>query len=397
MTALCRVRLARRQMGRLKSKRGIVAVIGSCSSKPASLLAGCVLAALLATISFAGADPQESVRLIAKDSLGLMGWCSEHAVYLDKPDPGLVWLDIATGQQRSLQLDKSWARLPACSPDGRWVITQNGGTTKEGGDPGCDPPADTELPVFALWDMRYGQSYVIGKGFADVQWSPDSKVLLHRFRPYCNLERDSRNWFALPRAVTAFQAVDVHTLIRHLLPPQSGWHDERRIGAMSWISSNEFVVQLPIGEELPLQDLTPFGAIVLVKMDGADPLFVQQLNLPGFRATWTLAIPQLPPSADPYFLEPYCTYEKPEGVSCLEGNHKVGRETRQLTSQQLDAFCQARATGDVAEFCNAPGKVTWLLRNSYNSTVLVERLIDIGGQYRSDLFQIESDDGGYLK
>jgi hypothetical protein len=352
------------------------------------------LIALLAVLQPPAGNAQETVRLIAKDTPGIMGWCSEHAVYFAKPDPGLVWLNLATRQQQALQLDQSWARLPVCSPDGRWVVTQNGGTTKEGGDPSCDRPADTELPVLALWDMRYGRPYVIGKGFADVQWSPDGKVLLYRFRPYCDLERDSRNWFAIPQNLTAFQAVDVHALMRRMLPLQTGWRDQGRIGAMSWIGPGQFVVQLPVGEELPLQDLTPFGAIILVHMHDADPLFVEQLNLPGFEETWKLAIPQLSPPV-PGFLEPYCTLEEPKGLSCLEGGAHAGRTTGLLKPQQIAAFCGGAPTGDATEFCNPGGPVSWLWFR-YKSTVLVQRNANYG-DYGHDLFQIESDNGGFLK
>jgi hypothetical protein len=312
---------------------------------------------------------------------------------------------VRTGKKTKLQFGLSTLLLE-CSPDSRWVLTENDvGTAPsddpnfgEGGSGDCNEHDDGHLTRVVLWDMNRGTHQVVGTGYMNFRWSPDGKWLLHRFRPFCNLESQPRNDFKLPSAITEFQAISARAMIAKLLGPNSGWPDKGRIGIMSWYASDAFVTQLPHGEGNPLDDGTPGGAVVAVHHISGSDAKIEQLNPPEFKSTFKLAIPQVPPAASALILKAaFCTVlggqDTPSFLSCQRPD-EIRWPGFEL---DLAKYCQTLRAGDVRQFC-APTlpRDSWA-RMARGSTVLL--LKPAGGERSAgtDLFRMENDHEGYLK
>ena len=369
-----------------------------------------VLTSLLVIISgfcsIGVAVAQETPVLVAKALPDVDGWCGDRAISFKSKTKGredVYWLDVLTGKKAKLRYGLSTLLLE-CSPDSRWVLTENDvGTVpsddpnfREGGSPDCNEHDDGHLTRVVLWDMERGTHQVVGTGYMDFRRSPDGKLLLYRFRPFCNLESQPRNTFKLPSAVTEFQAISARAIIAKLLGSNSGWSAKGRIGIMSWYASDAFVTQLPDGEGWWMDDSTPNGAIVAVHDISGDNAKIEQLNPSKFKSTFKFAIPQAQPVASDEILKAAsCSVlpgQDPSVLSCH------GSEEMQPPFKiDLAKYCQTLRAGDLGQFCaSKPPTYSWF-RMVRGSTVLL--LKGIGDERKAvvDLFRMENDHEGYLK
>jgi hypothetical protein len=346
---------------------------------------------------------QETPILVAKDLPQINGWCGDDAVYFNANvggAGGLTLLDVRSGKKLSLEV---WsAVMLGCSPDGRWALTLDSGhgtgQGAEGGDPSCDPFINTRLPWLVFWNLESGAHHVVGKGYVDVKWSPDGKVMLYRFRPFCDFESDRRNAFKLPPTIQQFRSFSARTMIATALGSRSGWPDEGRIGAVAWYAPDAFVAQLPAGEGGWLDDTTPAGAIVVVHQRAGKATRIEQLNPTWFQSSWSLTIPQVPSSDSDMILKAAgCTilraiWKHPSSMGC-ESPDEIRRTGFQ---PDLTSYCQSLTAGDIKGFCaTVSPKMSWQ-RIVHGRTVLVVKHGDIQ-RNASDLFRMERDHGGYLK
>jgi hypothetical protein len=153
-----------------------------------------VLAQLL-TVAFSlvaarGALAQEIPRLVASDVPDLRGWCGDRSVYLNRLSRDsistLTLLNIDSGKEIALQLGNRLAASGGCSPDGRWVLTDEGANWRYDGTADfdeCESPKPLELPEVTLWDTLEHKHYGVGRGVLRFEWSPDGKTLLYYFPP----------------------------------------------------------------------------------------------------------------------------------------------------------------------------------------------------------------------
>jgi hypothetical protein len=348
---------------------------------------------------------QETPVLIAKPAPAhIQGWCGDHALYFQNSAQEAVLLNVLTGEQLHLKYGLSGVVL-SCSPDGRWVLTENGeagskvGVSGEGGDPTCSPPDQITLPHLVLWDTQSGRPSVVGRGYADFVWSPDGAMLLYRFRPICNLELDRRNTFKLPQGFREFQAISVYDLVKNGLGAGSGWSDQGRLGVVRWYAPDAFMVQLPVSEGSWLTDATYAGAIVAIHLHDGQPRQIEQLNPESFRSSWTLAIPQIPIEAsDDVMKAAHCAVlsvrGRPTSISC----DRPDDLTQEGFRIDLDAYCRTLTAGDVKEFCSPSPANRYWFRFQRNAISLVRKpLGNAKSEPSDDLFRIDHDQGGYLR
>jgi hypothetical protein len=346
---------------------------------------------------------QETPVLIARGMPQISGWCGDHAVYFnaDAQNGNLKLLDVISRRQQSLVIRS--AAMLGCSPDGRWALTmdtQPGGLYgPEGGDPSCDEWIAKEPPRLVLWDTQNRTHQTAGSGYADFRWSPDGTVLLYRFRPFCDRERDVKNAFKLPPSVQTFRAVAVLPMIAKALGRGSGWPGGQRAGAMGWYAPDAFVVQLPVNEGWWLDDSTPAGALVAVRHAAGGAVRIEQLNPARFEPSWKLAIPQVPgPASDEILKTADCFVTAvpghPTSMGCsppLDDINWTGFRP------DLARYCQTLSAGDVSEFC-APisSKVLWQ-RIVRGATVLIVKRTDLLHANKAELFRMDNDQGQNLK
>ncbi len=376
------------------------------------LIIRCVLASILVAISgfcaIGVAVAQETPVLVAKALPDIENWCGDHAVTFrsrTKNREDVYWLDVLTGKKAKLQYGLSTLLLE-CSPDSRWVLTENDvGTVpsddpnfREGGSPDCNEHDDGHLTRVVLWDMARGTHQVVGTGYMDFRRSPGGKLLLYRFRPFCNLESQPRNAFKLPSAVTEFQAISDRAIIAKLLGPNSGWPGKGRIGIMSWYASNAFVTQLPDGEGWWMDDSTPGGAIVAVHDISGSDAKIEQLNPSKFKSTFKFAVPQLPPAASDEILKAascsVLSSDQEPGVLSCHGSEEIGLPPFKI---DLAKYCQTLRAGDVRQFCAPKPPIYSWSRKVRGSTVLLLKRIGDERNAVVDLFRMENDHEGYLK
>jgi hypothetical protein len=349
---------------------------------------------------------QETPVLVAKpEPPHIDGWCGEYALHFQNVVNEAMLLDVSTGKQLRLKYGLSGVVL-SCSPNGRWVLTENtdagsgGGISREGGDPACDPPDQIELPRLVLWDIQSGRPQVVGRGNADFAWSPDGTLLLYRFRPFCNLELDRRNSFKLPQGVRAFQAISVYDLVQRALGTNSGWPDKGRIGVVRWYASDAFLVQLPVTDGIWLTDATEAGAIVSGHVKDGQLVRIEQVNPASFQSSWTLAIPQMPLEASNDVMKAarcavLSVKRRPSSVSCDSPDDLMQTAVR----PDLDRYCGISGAGDALEFCApSPTNGQWF-RIVRGPIVLVRKPVSNDGKSIAgfELFRIDGDRGGYLK
>jgi hypothetical protein len=346
---------------------------------------------------------------VAKALPGIDNYCGNHAVTFEsvtKTRKGIVWLDVLTGKKTKLQFGLSTILLQ-CSPDSRWVLTEHDvGTVPSGDDPNfgeggsgdCNEDDDGHLTRVVLWDTERGTHQVVGTGYMDFRWSPDGKLLIYRFRPFCNLESQPRNSFKLPAQVGEFQAISARDMIARLLGPNGGWRGKRRIGVMSWYAADAFVVQLPDGEGNPLDDSTPAGAIVAVHHISGSDAKIEQLNPSEFKSTFKFAIPQAPLAASALILQAGLCIVLPiqDHPSVLSCNKPEDANLAQVFQLDLTKYCQTLRVGDVEQFCASnPPPYSWT-RTVLGSTVLLFKHFSERSRVE-DLFRMENDHEGYLK
>jgi hypothetical protein len=363
-----------------------------------------VLIVAFPLIATGGVVAQETPHLVALNLSKIDGWCGDHAVYFQRhavdPSTTLTWLDIHSRAQKKIQLGSSWTRVSACSPDGRWVITQTGAEWRfshgEDADE-CRSQQPLELPTVTLWDTLEDKHYSVGQGIIDFRWSTDGKNVLFNFYPECGLDRDLRNTFQLPAAIGEFRAVSALAAIRQILKPSDGWPDKVQIERMNWLDDNRFVVQLPAGSREP--EPLGFGAIVAVRLNNGAATDVQQLNPRGFQSSWVLGIAQAKSQESTDMLASAdCrvdTYSQGSYIVC--SNRSLGQAEEKPIQLNLAHYCQTLAGGDVEEFCKPAEKIwSWFVIRRGDEVLLQRRSIfavDGGGT----LFRIEHDNGGYLK
>lgn len=259
-----------------------------------------VFAAFLSGLVTTAACAQAVPVLVARPAPShLDGWCGDHAVRFQDSLENPFLLDVLSGKELSLKYRESSGVVLSCSPDGRWVLTQNSvrgdkglASSPEGGDPSCNPPDKISLSRLVLWDTKDWKRWVVGRGETDSSWSPSGDLLLYSFRPICDLELDPRSTFKLPPGAYGFKAESVLAMVRKVLGPSSGWPDKGRVGVVRWYAHDAFLVQLPVSEGMWLTDATDAGAVLAVHIHGGEPAQVEQINPTTFQSSWKLAIPQ---------------------------------------------------------------------------------------------------------
>jgi hypothetical protein len=344
-----------------------------------------------------GAHAQERVVFVAKIP-PIDSWCGDHAVIFDSRR-GLTWLDVFDKRRISLRVTKSDVWLLACSPNSRWVLVREGPMGGEGGDPGCNPRDKISFPRVLLWDTKTMTSYVIGTGFFSFAWSADGKTLLYRPRPYCDLEMHPRTYLRWPAGLRAFQPISVRALIAQALDGGSGWIDNGRIGAVGWIDSDRFVVQIPDGEGNALWDVTPDGAIVMIQL--ADGRIRQAAQLhpsvtfasgDKFQTTRKFDIPQLAEKASDDILHAATCEMIGPGMSC---GSDFGRELEHVRPN-MARYCAA-LTEKNPELCAPVAAGRYWERLRRGRTVLLLKPPPDAAQSLYRLFRIDHDQEGYLK
>jgi hypothetical protein len=378
------------------------------------MLAVLAIVVLLGAATGVSAKAQETPWLLGYKLHTIFGWCGDRFIYARQGyDPILIDLVAKTRielQSLKQHLDQSfYTELLTCSPDGAWAITQTGGNADT---ESCPRKAKLELPDIELWDTVNRKRYIIGKGYFDFAWSADGTVLLHRLLPYCNLERDARNFLRVPPGARELHAVSVGDMVRAVLKDDRGWKDSGMIGALSWIGSDRFVVQLPERAASSLQsDVTENGAIILVHQSQGTATRVEQLNPGEFTSSWTFAIPQVPQSTSDVILlsaqcdtmllmeQVFANGERitHEGMTCA-GKY-VAEGQGEGTTFKLDQarYCKGLKTGDVKQFCDPErNPPTWSRLRNGRHVVLVRAVQEINDGY-ADLFLMENDAGSYLK
>ncbi len=341
---------------------------------------------------------QETPILLERVIPTIGGWCGDNAVYFNRDLKHLTLLNVLTKQQTSLQVDQSIADVRGCSPNGNWALTDNGGwLRKEGGDPSCDPPNQMALPRLVLWNLQRHTKFLVGRGFAGFEWSPDGAILLYRFRPICDLEGDPRNSFKLPVGVVEFQAISAQTLIEEALGQKTDLPNQGRVGTFSWYANEAFIAQLPAEEGHLLGDDTRGGAIVAVHYHRGVAPRIEQLNPIGFQSSWKLPVPQVSPDA---------SKETLKAADCEVANYRTGtgtlsssilcrsRDEIRRTAFHFDPerYCRALSTPDAQEFCGPPPPAMYWQQIIRQSVHLVLRPVVSHQNSTSgiDLFRIDA-------
>jgi hypothetical protein len=244
------------------------------------------------------ASAQETPILVARDVPQIIGWCGNRAVHFDGGNDPQI-LDVFSKKRVRLQFDRSEYNVSQCSPNSRWVITVRVGTRAEQAagkdDPeGCDTPEQRKPTRIVLWDTQQGSLQEVGRGDVDFNWSPDGKIVLYRFIPWCGYERDPTNSIRFPAVGRDFLAVSTLAMISNSIVPSSGWPNQGRIGETGWYAPDAFVVQLPADEGSPGTSETPNGAILSIHLRDGKLSTAEQLNPSGFESSWQLALPHRP-------------------------------------------------------------------------------------------------------
>jgi hypothetical protein len=341
------------------------------------------------------AHAQERAVFVAKIP-PIRSWCGDRAVIL-AGDHAPTWFDVFDKRRIRLQVTKLDVWFSECSPDGRWVLGREGPMGGEGGDPGCNPKDQTSFPRVLLWDTKTRTSYAIGNGFFAFSWSADGKTLLYHPWPYCDIETHPRTRLRWPAGIREFQPISMRALLAQAFADVSGWVDDGRIGAIGWIDSGKFVVQLRDGEGNALWDVTPDGAIVMIELaDGRIRRAVQlhpSVPRPGdlntFKTTRLFNIPQLAERSSDDILRAAGCKMIGEGMGCIT---QYDPEVEQIRTN-MARYCAA-LTEKNSELCARATKDEHLGRLRRGGTVL---LLKSAGGAIDKLFRVEHDQGGYLK
>jgi hypothetical protein len=382
-------------------------LVGAAHRKTSEFCFG-IIASLVVVIAqpvastIAGA--QETPVLIAKNVPQINGWCGDRAVYFNRGEDPQI-LDVFSKKRVRLQFDRSEYSVSQCSPNSRWVITVRLGTPAEQAAAPESEPEDCFTPKgrkptrISLWDLQQGTRQEVGRGDVAFNWSPDGKIVLYRFIPTCDYERDPTNSIRFPAMGRDFLAASTLDLISNSIVPRSGWPNQGRIGETSWYAADAFVVQLPVGEGSPGTLHTPDGAILAIHLRNGKFDTVEQLNPTGFESSWQLALPQLTPAASDEILKAaHCKADPPSNG--WRSSMRCSHEIESAGFRPSEAYCTALKVGDAKAFCSpVPAKQVWR-RFVRGSTVLVVKPAgkEEDGLLQDDaLFRIDHDRGGYLK
>ena len=345
------------------------------------------IAILLLFVGMSGAYAQEKMIFLARTSAQLE-WCGEHSVLLPT-ESVLIWLDVFSRRQIRLQFSKLPFGRGVCSPDGRWVVVEEGGMNGEGGDVWCDPRDALHVPKVVLWDTRNAKPYSIGTGFFVYAWTADGKTLLYHPWALCNLETDRRT--------------RLRALVAEALKGTPGWVDNGRIGAAGWIGSDRIVAQIPDADGNAISDITPNGAIVLMHVRDGRVTETEQLNpqspssefLEPFRTTLKLNASQIPQSASDGIVRSAGCSMFSDGISCEPEQDPRGKK---YFRPNLERYCAQVQAGNGA-FCRPTKEKTPWQRLQLGKTVLLLRPIarEPRTNATEELFRVENDEGRYLK
>jgi hypothetical protein len=359
---------------------------------------------VMLSVATSGVQARERVLFVASIP-GMDGWCGDRAVVFDNYHD-LIWLNVFDKRKINLQTGRSFARLIACSPDSRWAIVQHGGMQHEGGDPACDPPDRIQVPRVMLWDTERKKTYAIGNGFFGFAWSADGKTLLYRPWPLCDLERDPRTRLRWPVEIREFRPIPLRALINQALEGVPGWIDNGRVGAVGWVDTEKFVVQIPEKEGNAITDFTPYGAILLMHLSDGRVTRAEQLHPEGFNfasgarfiTTLKLDIPQLTAKSSNDIVGAAGCETTDTGMGC-EREDSAGVENFR---PHLERYC-VNLTAESARFCQPTAtKESWQ-RVRRGATVLLlkpaAKAKPASGAMSSrvELFRVENDEGGYLQ
>lgn len=386
---------------------------------------------LFATVVLGAAFParaQEAPYLVAGNLQNVLGWCGERFIRARQANNEIL-IDLHTRTHINLEEnglpERFGASMQSCSPDGRWVIVQGGRAWEDHGD--CITVKKFDLPEVYLWDAVARRRYSVGRGYFGLEWSPDSRRLLYRLIPNCEQERDARAWLRISQGDSDFRALSAYDLVKDTLKTDGSWLD--RIGAMSWLDSNRFLVQLPSGRAAETvaggivkpdagfqesSDYTRNGAIVLVSVAEGQMVRVEQLDPAGFRSTLKLAVPQHSPARSrDLVLESGCRIERSgleirhrdgsvdelgdEGMTCLDRSGPPAAGQSNAVELDVRRYCATLKAGDVQQFCDPERASDQWFRTRRGQYVVLERIVDSVQGASLDLFVIENDAGGYLK
>jgi hypothetical protein len=260
----------------------------------------------------------------------------------------LTLLNIEDGREKILDAGGG-LMLNACSPDGRWVVTEDGADWRydHGADADeCDAPKPLELPKVTLWDTLNDSRYAVGQGILNVNWSPDGKLLLYHFVPECGLDRDPRNSFHFPTEVAEFAALAVSDLVPQGTNSSAGLAEHVAVAAASWVSNDRFIVQFSDGKAL---DPFGFGAVVVVRLDQHLATDVRQLNPREYESSWILALPQIKSQESSDLLS---------AANCKVGGYRDShlicsgnRADERTVHLDVARYCGKAATTEMIEFC----------------------------------------------
>lgn len=351
---------------------------------------------MLTLVAALAAHARERIVFVAKIP-SINNWCGDRAVIL-AGNHAPTWFDVFDKRRIRLQATKLDVWLLECSPDGRWVLGREGPIGGEGGDPGCNPEDKTRFPRILLWDTKTKTPHVIGTGYFGFAWSADGKTVLYHPLAYCDLEAHPRTRLQWPAGIREFQSVSLRALLAQAFARVSGWVDDGRIGAIGWIGSDKFAVQLPDGEGNALWDVTPNGAIIMIELAGGRIRQAMQLHpsvpppgdLNTFRTTRVLDIPQLDEKASDDFLRAAGCHMIGYGMGCsTDFEYEIDH-----IRPNMARYCAALAERN-PELCTPTDTTEYWQQLRRGGTVLLVK--PRAGKGLDSLFRVEHDQRGYLK
>jgi hypothetical protein len=329
-------------------------------------------------------------RTVVTDVQTVDSWCGKHRIIYTKNNI-LIWKDFIGGSETKLSPKNGMVRVRGCSADGRWLITESDGYFHEGGDPDCEPFSKYDLPRVLLWDAQQNRRYTIGRGHFNLDWSADGETLLYALRPFCGLEYDRRAWFRIPREVHDLQAIDLAKVFTDILPPQSEWRAQKRVGIARWIDAGRFIAQLADGAGHPLMDEIPSGAIVAVTLGSGRAASLRQLNPSQFRSSWKLTVEQLAaPASDEILRRAGCKIDASFNVMSCDKRRDPLIQDEDFRSR-LPRMCDAEHKNE--QLCK-PGTSTVDVWRRGPYALVVRRGVDLergDTGYVTDIFLLDTD------